>query len=215
MVAPHPDDESLGCGGLIALASEAGRRVVVATLTDGEASHPGSATYPPKRLAAVRRSEMEQAARALGGAGVETRSFGAPDGRLERCEPEAQAWLAQLGDRAAFDVVFTTWAADPHPDHKAAFRVAARRAAAWGIELFAYPIWGLTLADDAEAGPVAPCLKLDISSVLDRKRTAVAAHKTQTTGEIADDPGGFRLSPADLARHLTPFEVFLRFGGSR
>lgn len=42
IVAPHPDDETLGCGLLIAAAVRAGVRVAVIALTDGQASHPGS-----------------------------------------------------------------------------------------------------------------------------------------------------------------------------
>ena len=210
VVAPHPDDESLGCGGLIALATQAGCKVTVAALTDGEASHPDSRAYPPARLAELRRLELRQAVDRLAGPAVAVETLGAPDGRLEACEGEAQAWLAKLGRRVSFQAVFTTWAADPHPDHKAAFRIAAGLAAVWDADLFAYPVWGLTLADAEDAGPAAPCLRLDISTVLDRKRSAIAAHRSQTTPLIGDDPEGFRLGEADLARHLAPFEVFIR-----
>jgi LmbE family N-acetylglucosaminyl deacetylase len=213
VLAPHPDDESLGCGGLIALAAQAGCRVVVAALTDGEASHPNSRAYPAARLAELRRSELREAIDRLAGPAVAVETFGAPDGRLEGCEAEAQGWVARLGGREPFQAVFATWAADPHPDHKAAFRIAARQAAAWNAELFAYPIWGLTLADADDAGPAEPCVRLDISSVLDRKRVALAAHRSQTTALVGDDPDGFRLSGTDLARHLAPFEVFIRAAG--
>ena len=46
--------------------------------------------------------------------------------------------------------------------------------------------------------------------MLARKRSAVAAHRSQTTALIDDDPGGFRLSEADLARHLGGYEVFMQ-----
>ncbi len=52
ILAPHADDESLGCGGLIAACCERGQQPVVAILTDGAASHPGSKRYPPERHAA-------------------------------------------------------------------------------------------------------------------------------------------------------------------
>jgi LmbE family N-acetylglucosaminyl deacetylase len=210
VVAPHPDDESLGCGGFIALTARAGCKVVVAALTDGEASHPNSRAYPPAALAQLRKSELRKAMTVLAGPAVRVETFGAPDGQLQAHEAQAQSWLANLGRPDPFQVVLATWDADPHPDHKAAFRIAARQAAQWGAALFAYPIWGLTLADKADAGPVAPCLRLDISAVLDLKRRAVAAHQSQTTGLIEDDPHGFRLSPADVSRHLGNFEVFIR-----
>ena len=51
VLAPHPDDESLGTGGLIAACVAEGRRVHVAVVSDGAASHPGSRAWPPARLA--------------------------------------------------------------------------------------------------------------------------------------------------------------------
>ncbi len=207
VVAPHPDDESLGCGGLIARAADAGREVVVAVLTDGAGSHPNSRTFPAERLAEVRRAELQAAVGELGDAQVRVEAFTAADGGLERVEAEAAAWLGRLGP---FGAVFTSWSADPHPDHKAACRIATDAARTWDAFLFAYPIWGLTLEDGADAGAAAPCVRLEVSAVLDRKRAAIFAHRSQTIALIDDDPAGFRLSPADIARHLGPFEVFIR-----
>ena len=51
IVAPHPDDEVLACGGLLQLLAAQGTRTVVVAATDGDASHPGSAMYPPAPIA--------------------------------------------------------------------------------------------------------------------------------------------------------------------
>ncbi len=66
ILAPHPDDESLGCGGLIAALCQAGRPPVVAVLTDGAGSHPGSHDWPPESLREVRSQEVRTAAALLG-----------------------------------------------------------------------------------------------------------------------------------------------------
>ncbi len=63
VLAPHPDDESLGCGGLIAQADVAGRPPTVTILTDGAGSHPNLRDWPPEPLRALREQE---ALRALG-----------------------------------------------------------------------------------------------------------------------------------------------------
>ena len=63
VLSAHPDDEALGAAGLIRRMHSLGAQVDVLVATDGEASHPGSPTHSPERIAALRRSEM---CRALG-----------------------------------------------------------------------------------------------------------------------------------------------------
>ena len=62
VVAPHPDDESLGCGGLIAACCTQGIVVRLVVLSDGAGSHPGSQRYPAARLCALREAEVKEAA---------------------------------------------------------------------------------------------------------------------------------------------------------
>src|SRR5258707_15716528 len=66
VLAPHPDDESLGCGGAIALLRQRGIRVTIAVITDGQASHPNSRLLPSSVLIQLRRQEALEAASALG-----------------------------------------------------------------------------------------------------------------------------------------------------
>jgi len=55
VVAPHPDDELLACGGLMRLASDAGCRIQVVAVTDGEACYPDETWWTPSRLRQARR----------------------------------------------------------------------------------------------------------------------------------------------------------------
>ena len=66
VVAPHPDDESLACGGLIADACRQGLRGKVVIVSDGAGSHPNSKAYPPDRLRSLREEEAKQAGAELG-----------------------------------------------------------------------------------------------------------------------------------------------------
>ena len=66
VLSPHPDDETLGTGGLIAAARTAGQEVDVIVVTDGSGSHPRSKQYPSKRLVDLRYSEVHRAGLALG-----------------------------------------------------------------------------------------------------------------------------------------------------
>ena len=61
ILAPHPDDESLGCGGLIAACCAAARPPLVVILTDGSQSHPQSNLHSPPKLAALREAEATEA----------------------------------------------------------------------------------------------------------------------------------------------------------
>src|ERR1700723_1734136 len=95
ILAPHPDDESLGCGGLIAACCQRGRPPFVGILTDGAASHPGSMDYPPDRLRAPRAQEALQAVAALGLAPDSLAFFSYPDAALPS-SPEVSARVARL-----------------------------------------------------------------------------------------------------------------------
>ena len=66
VVAPHPDDESLGCGGAIALLTRFGLSVSVLFISDGTKSHPTSRKYPMLRLRDLRESEAREALARLG-----------------------------------------------------------------------------------------------------------------------------------------------------
>src|SRR5689334_16054551 len=66
VLAPHLDDESLGCGGLIAECVASGRPPTILFLTDGTGSHPGSVEFPSGRLRTLRQQEAIAAGRALG-----------------------------------------------------------------------------------------------------------------------------------------------------
>src|ERR1700689_4824660 len=66
VIAPHPDDESLACGGLIAEACATDRPATVIVVSDGTGSHPRSRAYPRARLRALREAEARQAVSALG-----------------------------------------------------------------------------------------------------------------------------------------------------
>ena len=98
VVAAHPDDESLGAGGLIAQAAACGVSVTVVVATAGEASHPLSPTVRPGALAVVRRGEVAAAVGALApGAGLRQLDLG--DGRLEARTAELTDEILVAGRR--------------------------------------------------------------------------------------------------------------------
>jgi LmbE family N-acetylglucosaminyl deacetylase len=210
VLAPHPDDESLGCGGLIARACAAGQPPVVIILTDGAGSHPESRAYPPAALARVRQAETAAAMACLGLPPECLHFLGCPDGKADQADHSAlSAQVAALA--AGCPALLTTWRHDPHPDHQAAAAIAAVAAARLGAVLWEYPVWGWTL-DPAQALPDTPWhgCRVDISAFLAQKRRAVAAHASQHGQVVHDAPDGFVLPPDFLALFDGPFETLVR-----
>jgi LmbE family N-acetylglucosaminyl deacetylase len=165
VLAPHPDDESLGCGGVIVRHASAGRRAVVAFATDGGAGAPARLRGP--RLAARRRAEARAACRVLG---AECEFWGLADGALPRARSlgaRVSEALSRLGPRA----VLRPAEDDPHPDHRALARAAARalrglarRPAVWVYEV---------------TGSVRPDAAADVGAAFAKKLRALARHRTQ------------------------------------
>ncbi|WP_336492322.1 PIG-L deacetylase family protein [Methylobacterium nigriterrae] len=213
IVAPHPDDESLGCGGLIARACEEGLPVHLVVVSDGVGSHPNSPSYPPERLRALREKETLAAAELLGLAAKYVHFLRLPDRHVPSAGPEAEgAALAIAGAVRTCGAgnLIVTWPHDPHCDHQASAELARLACSKLAdVRLLAYPVWGWTLPADTDVGPPPRGLRLDISGQLVAKNMAVAAHRSQTTDLINDDPKGFRLEAAMLAHFTRPFEIFL------
>lgn len=191
VLAPHPDDDVLGCGGLIAACAEQGVPVHVAYLTDGRYSHIGSRRWSSARIAAVRREEAIAGAAVLGLPLASLTFVDATDSTLFLSQRRREAVIAALADivaRHGIRRVFSTWVHDPHFDHVAAALVAdallQRRPE---VDIVFYPIWGRLLPESTRLGG-GPwrAMRFDIGRWSRLKRAAVDAHRTQTTGLIED-----------------------------
>ena len=215
VLAPHPDDESIGCGGVIARLCDAGRPPVVVVATDGAFSHPGSRAFPPERLRVVREAEAREAVRILGVPDERVRFLGLADGAapvagagFEAAVGEVEAVVRRFG----CSVVLAPWLRDPHCDHEAV-QLMARAVVdrSPGLRLLSYPVWGWLLDGDTElAGEPKPAgWRVEVASVLGRKRRAIAAHRSQTGSLIVDDPDGFSLPDALMEACVTAHEFFI------
>ncbi|WP_428493490.1 PIG-L deacetylase family protein [Rhodopila sp.] len=215
ILAPHPDDESLGCGGLIAMCAAAGRMPLVVVLTDGAGSHPNSRDFPPDRLRALRAREVLEATACLGLAPDRLVLLRQPDTAAPHDGPGFAAVVARLVGlirrEPTFTAILAPWRHDPHCDHTAASLIAAAVAECSGIKHLAFPVWGWTLPPETPI-PGAPAVgcRLDISLFLGAKRAALKAHRSQYGGLITDDPAGFQLPHTLLSVFDTAFETFIR-----
>jgi LmbE family N-acetylglucosaminyl deacetylase len=209
LLAAHPDDETLGAGGLLALADAAGADVHVVVATDGEASHPGSATCSPAELAERRAAEVAEAV-ALLAPRAHLHLLHLPDGALRAHADTLRTALDGLltpGSR-----LVAPWHGDAHPDHDAAGEVAAEVARRRGLELLEYPIWAWHWASPGDARlPWATAVRLPLpASARERKAKAVAAHRSQVEPLSARPGDEALLSPHVLAHFDRDDEVFFR-----
>jgi LmbE family N-acetylglucosaminyl deacetylase len=199
VVAAHPDDESLGAGGLIATATRLGLPVDIVCATDGEGSHPDSPTRTPQELAAIRAEEGRRAARALGVEQVHR--LGLPDGGVSAsCEQLTRRLVEVVGDgRGA--VIVAPWRRDGHPDHEAAGRAAAAAARRTGADLWEYPVWFWHWGDPAEA-PWSHLHPFVVDEVAGQaKRNAIRAHVSQVS-PLSPLEGDETLLPSELLAHF-------------
>jgi LmbE family N-acetylglucosaminyl deacetylase len=213
IVAPHPDDERLACGGLIADACRQGLRGKVVIVSDGAGLHRNSKAYPPDRLTALREDEAKQAGAELGLRPEDMLFLGLPDRFVPSEGEEAERAIEAIVDCASeigAGLLFVSWRHDPHCDHEASYRIARKvQRRAGEIRLFEYVVWGHTLPPTTEVDPIRSGFRIRIDShAQEKKRRAIAAHRSQTTALIDDDPGGFLISQIDLAHFDRPYEFF-------
>lgn len=186
VLAPHADDESLGCGGTLALAARAGCSVRVLVLTDGREG------YDPARLptaddAGRQRFEQALAAQRLQEAAAACRCLGLPapgclgmpDGALESAIGWALGPLSELLEDWQPEVVFAPFATDAHPDHQAAGRLLARALARVRLPADAQ-VWGYETWTPLPANTF-----VDVAAGMAAKRAAIAAHASQLAGTDA------------------------------
>ena len=216
VIAPHPDDESLGCGGTIARLRQAGYPVQVVFVSDGSMSHPNSSQYPHDRLRQLRETEALNALHILGVEPGDVAFMRLPDSKVPK--PEQPAFtdaVDELAGRLAGlspATVMVPWRRDPHPDHRASWQLTQAAIAQLPLKptVVEYPIWLWELgtpADEPQPGEVR-ARSLAIDSVMSLKQSAIAAHQSQVTRLIDDDPTGFYLSPELLRYFQIPKEVF-------
>ena len=201
VVSAHPDDETLGVGGLIAQAARAGRTVDVVVLTDGAASHPDSPTHSPEALRRIREQEVRHAIELLA-PGASVRTLALPDGALaDHLDDAVDAVVETIGLDGASTLLLSPWHLDRHPDHEAAAQACALASTRTDAHHLGYPVWAWHWSSVDEfpwESAVSVALHEDDQ---DRKVAALAAHTSQVE-PLSDAPGDEVLLPDRVVRHV-------------
>ncbi|MDR3507372.1 MAG: PIG-L family deacetylase [Caulobacteraceae bacterium] len=214
VVAPHPDDETLGCGATILRARDRGQRVQVVIVTDGQASH-HSAWFTRDQLVALRQAEAIAACERLGVAAHDVIFLGYPDGEAQRHLEEGRRAIKAVADALAPGLILYSSALDSHPDHRAVAAMVEPLAydAPAGRRVLGYPVWFWRLRTWFKLGQMlrglgqVSIVRVSTGDLIERKRLALAAHRSQFEN-LTGEPGWEVLRPSFARHFLGPNEVF-------
>jgi len=208
VVAAHPDDETLGAGGLIADCSRRGIPVQVIVVTDGAASHPESRVVNPGKLAVMRQRELFLAVSELAPSS-EVVAFGFADGQTLQSRDEIVDALARAIEPGS--TIVAPWRGDGHRDHRIVGEACAELAGKIGSPLLEYPIWMWHWAEpDDERVPWDSGRSVEIGhSGRAAKRRALASYASQVVGIGPAAADGPVLSQEFLSHFDRDREVFL------
>lgn len=189
--APHPDDEILGCGGLLQQLADNGNPILLVSVTNGTQSHPNSRLYSSEDLDQIRPRETQQALHNLGIADkVAHCALELPDGAVYANQDVFFDKLRQF--IRPDDSLVTVFEQDGHPDHEATGQVVSRFAAQHGLMCYQVLIWAWHWASPADPRiDWQRAVRLDLSeSQKAKKRLALDCFTSQitpdpTTGQSA------------------------------
>jgi LmbE family N-acetylglucosaminyl deacetylase len=172
VIAPHPDDESLAVGGLIAALTSSGVRVQVLAVTDGENAYAGEPD-----LGRIRVREQQRALQALGVDSSETVRLGLPDSSVAAHEHELTDSIRSLSTSDTH--IIAPWPRDFHPDHESCGRAAMLAAAYTGARITFYFFWTWHRGTPSLLRDL-PLLRFEISVDQQRAKTqAICCHESQ------------------------------------
>jgi N-acetylglucosamine malate deacetylase 1 len=200
VIAPHPDDEALGCGGAVCTHVRAGDRIAVAFLTSGEL---GLKHLEKSAAWKIREAEAAIAAKVLG---VSAYDFlRQPDWTLGDAVPAATQALIPILEREQPGIIYTPHPDEWHPDHRAAVAIlrAALAATKGGeVELRGYEVWTPLVSYE---------VTLDITVVMPQKLKAIQAHQSQLVDfDYVQAVQGLNAYRGAIATRTAYAEVFRR-----
>jgi len=182
--APHPDDETLACGGTVAIKAKSGQNVWIVFMTDGRNSHLhalGISSDPtPGELAHVRKGEATRAAKVLGIKPENTIFLDIEDGTLLMNNETAEARVRQILSELQPDEVYYPDKNDVHKDHSATYTIVENSLKAINVapKRYRYIVWSSGKESKESAGHQ---IAVDVTSVLALKKSAISEYLSQTT----------------------------------
>jgi LmbE family N-acetylglucosaminyl deacetylase len=177
--APHPDDETLACGGTIVKKIQEGYEVHVVVMTDGRHSLDlvlGLKEPPPEAIAKIRAKEVKEATTILGVQSDNLILLGFEDSNLKQYVAKAKERTIQILDEIRPVEVFVTYRDDDSEDHRAAYRIVkdSIKEVNLSTRLHEYPVWGGKVPS-----PGLKVLVMNVNKELGTKKEALSRYKSQ------------------------------------
>jgi LmbE family N-acetylglucosaminyl deacetylase len=209
LVAPHPDDEVFGAGGIIQYALSNDVSLKLISVTDGEGCHPNSVVATTLDLAAVRSRESREALRRLGWNDPEIMQLHLPDGDVKSNQEILRSVLLSM--LRPGDLCVAPWEFDGHPDHDACGAAALWASSVVGVKTLSYLVWAWHWADPSGLEiPWEQCWRHDLSRrERARKRWATGAFESQIYPIGCDAGDAAVLPPPLLRRFWRPYEIYV------
>ncbi len=202
VVAPHPDDETLGCGALIATLRMEGVRVTVVAATDGENCYDTSVAERAE-MRRIREREQNTATETLGVSAKNVHRLRLQDSGLHLLERELADGIRQHARPGTH--LLAPWSGDFHPDHEACARAAMSVAKEKGLPLSFYFFWTWHRGTPALLSGLPVTRFVPDDAALQQKLAALRCHRSQL-----ERAGGEAILPEYLLGPAHwPFEVFL------
>lgn len=165
VISPHPDDETIGCGGTILLNTANGNKVVVLVLTDGSGGN------PQKKYRDIKIQRKKEAMQSFKKLGVYKHYFlERKDGQLNPDE-ETVTEVCGIIHSEKPQAILCPWPGETHPDHKASYAIVVKALEEAGIQMdiYLYEIW------DA----LNPNTYVDVTGVIEEKISAIKCYESQ------------------------------------
>ena len=191
IIAPHPDDETLGCGGTIRLLIESKKKVKVLFLTSGDKANPNLLNSSQSHItdySLLREKEAENALKVLGVSDYEFLRF--PDRELRENYKTVLEKNLRIFEDYKPDIIYTPSMVELNPDHRTAAKIAMK------LQRM-HPL--LKIAFYEITTPVRPNVLIDITSVFNKKKRAIKQYKSQL--KLADYLG--HITALNTIRSLT------------
>ena len=217
VIAPHPDDESLGVGGLIAECAARAISVRVVVVTDGGASHPKASEAQRSALIGQRQQEAIAAVAVLA-PDADAQFLGIHDGYVRENRTGLHSALSTLFSTLdASTLVIAPWPGDGHRDHRITGEVTREVARAAGLRLLEYPIWlwHWGTPDDPRM-PWQHCVQFSLSEpALAAKLHAIGHHRSQVETRVHSGNETAAVLHAEFRHNFERnYEVFIDEGSN-